>query len=199
MKATLTVDVEFDPEVTDAESIASAADRLLKTALSIPDVEEYANPRFAPFFVAPSPNQSAQSTPIVVVEISGGALQAAYVSDTNTSLRLVDWDTDGSQPDADNDVVAVIDENGRSRFAVVAEFSTARIDQLPTVTRQAIERAGLWPGKQPEVLRRFVLYDMDTDALLRTKLYSDYDEAAGEADRCNDVLVLPLEIQSITL
>ena len=51
-KTTLIVDVTYDDQVTDPESIASAADRLMETALSTPGVmDEYANPRFGEFFV----------------------------------------------------------------------------------------------------------------------------------------------------
>lgn len=54
--ASLTVDVTYDPQVTDAESIASAADRLLETALSTPGIlEEYGSPTFDSFYVASNP------------------------------------------------------------------------------------------------------------------------------------------------
>jgi hypothetical protein len=109
MKATFTIDVEFDPNATDAESIASAADRLLKTALSTPGImDEYANPQFGPFFV-----------------------------------------------------VAL--------------------------------------AKKRKARRRWVLYDLDADALLRTTAYHDYDEALDDAERANDVMVLPLVIEGIIL
>jgi len=52
-KTTLTLDIEYDDEVTDPEALASAADRLLETILSTPGiVEEYGDPRFGEFFVA---------------------------------------------------------------------------------------------------------------------------------------------------
>jgi hypothetical protein len=44
-KTTLTLDVQYDPGVTDPESLASALDTLLKTALSTPGVlEDYGDP-----------------------------------------------------------------------------------------------------------------------------------------------------------
>ncbi len=53
MKLTLTIDVEYDSDVTDAESLAVALDRLMETALSTPDIlDEYGNPRVGQFFVA---------------------------------------------------------------------------------------------------------------------------------------------------
>jgi len=52
MKTQLQIEVEFDPTVTDAESLASAADRLLRTALSTPNIlDEYGDPKFGEFFV----------------------------------------------------------------------------------------------------------------------------------------------------
>lgn len=106
-KTTLTVEVEYDDQVADPESLASAADRLLRTALSTPGiVEEYGEPRFGEFFVA----------------------------------------ADTGQP-----------------------------------------------------FTRWVLYDLDTDAILSTRLYSDYDEAVTDAQQANDVLVLPVVIRGIVV
>lgn len=52
-RTTLTLEVEYDDQVTDPEALASAADRLLETVLSTPGiVEEYGDPRFGEFFVA---------------------------------------------------------------------------------------------------------------------------------------------------
>lgn len=50
---TLNVDIEYDPDVTDPESLACAMDRLIETILSTPGIlDEYGNPRVEPFFVA---------------------------------------------------------------------------------------------------------------------------------------------------
>ena len=53
MKARLYLDVEFDEKRTDADSIAAALDRLLKTALSTPGImDEYGGePRASEFLV----------------------------------------------------------------------------------------------------------------------------------------------------
>ena len=52
MKTKLSIEVEFDGEQTDAESVASAADTLLQTALSTPGVlDEVGNPQFGEFFI----------------------------------------------------------------------------------------------------------------------------------------------------
>ena len=52
MKAPLTIEVEFDEDRTDAESLATAMDTLLKTALSIPSVmDDYGPVRFGEFLI----------------------------------------------------------------------------------------------------------------------------------------------------
>ena len=49
----LTVEVDYNPEVTDPESIAAAADRLMETACSKPGIlDDYGHPTFGEFFVA---------------------------------------------------------------------------------------------------------------------------------------------------
>ena len=160
-----------------------------------------ANPRFSEFFVAGSTQPHSQ--PTVIVEISGGVLQEAYASDPAVQLRLVDWDTEGCTPGEDNGIVAITDEHGRSRLALVTVFPTVPIDEIAEDTEKALKAAGIEvPGKQDNGLqesRRWVLYNFDTDALLGTKVYSDYDEAVEDAAQANDILVLPLVIQSIDM
>lgn len=55
MKSRLYVEIEFDDEITDAESMATALDQLMKTALSTPGIlEEYGDPEIGEFFVLPA-------------------------------------------------------------------------------------------------------------------------------------------------
>jgi hypothetical protein len=52
MKTKLSIEVEFDGDQIDVESLASAADTLLQTALSTPGVlDDYGNPQFGEFFI----------------------------------------------------------------------------------------------------------------------------------------------------
>ena len=54
MKTTLTVEIEYDPAMTDPESLACAMDRLLETALSTPGIfSDYGNPKVGEFLVWP--------------------------------------------------------------------------------------------------------------------------------------------------
>lgn len=53
MKTRLTVDVDYNPDVTDPEGLAAAADRLMETICSTPGIlDEYGGPIFGGFFVA---------------------------------------------------------------------------------------------------------------------------------------------------
>jgi len=50
--AKLSIEIRFDPDITDAESLASAMDQLLETALSTPGIlEDYGNPALGDFYV----------------------------------------------------------------------------------------------------------------------------------------------------
>ncbi len=50
-KAKFTVEVEYDPAKTDPESLASALDTLMETALSTPGIfDDYGNPTVGEFF-----------------------------------------------------------------------------------------------------------------------------------------------------
>jgi hypothetical protein len=52
MKTTLTLDIQYDPKVTDPESLATAMDRLTATALSTPGIlDEYGTPDVGEFSV----------------------------------------------------------------------------------------------------------------------------------------------------
>jgi len=49
---TLTIEIEYEDEITDPEGLASAADTLLETAISTPGIlDDYGNPKFEPFYV----------------------------------------------------------------------------------------------------------------------------------------------------
>lgn len=51
LTATLYLEVTYDPELTDAESLAKAMDVVLETALSTPDLlDDYGKPGVGPFF-----------------------------------------------------------------------------------------------------------------------------------------------------
>src|SRR5690348_14256024 len=65
--AQLYVEVDFNPAVTDAESLATAMDRLVETALSTPDMmADYGNPAVKEFYaVGKQPTRHVTSVQVV--------------------------------------------------------------------------------------------------------------------------------------
>ena len=52
MRTTLTLDIDYDPTMTDPEGLACAMDRLMATICSTPGIlDEYGNPTIGEFFV----------------------------------------------------------------------------------------------------------------------------------------------------
>jgi hypothetical protein len=141
-KTTLTVEVEYNPQKTDPEGLACAMDRLLETALSIPEVmDEYGNPTIGEFFVAKEASSTA--APKIILNMSGGLVQEVFGSDPAITVALVDWDTEGSDP-SDNGMVEIPDERGGTQLAHVAECGVEPLEQLAgTETEAALKAAGL--------------------------------------------------------
>jgi hypothetical protein len=142
MKTTLTVEIEYDPQQTDPEGLACAMDRLLETALSIPEVmDEYGSPTIGEFFVAKQ--TAAIPAPKVVLNMGGGLVQEVFASDPAITVALVDWDTEGCDP-SDNGIVEIPDDRGGTQLAHVAECPVEPLDQLAgTETETALKAAGL--------------------------------------------------------
>jgi hypothetical protein len=141
-KTTLTVEVEYNPRKTDPEGLASAMDRLLETALSIPEVmDEYGKPIIGKFFVAKQ--TVAIPAPKVALNMGGGLVQEVFASDPAITVALVDWDTEGSDP-SDNGMVEIPDGRGGTQLAHVAECLVEPLEQLTgTDTEAALKAAGL--------------------------------------------------------
>ena len=71
------------------------------------DVESFTVEDWATGRVREFENPAAtKRRPRVVLNVSGGAVQDVYCSDTEADIVLVDWDTEGCDPEADN-LVAV--------------------------------------------------------------------------------------------
>ena len=200
LKTTLTVEIEYDQNLTDPEGLACAIDRLLETALSTPDImSEYGNPKVGEFFIA---NETPTlPKPKIVLNISGGVLQDVFGSDPATEVILVDWDCEGCSP-SDTGIVEIPDGLGGTRLAVVADYPVRPLtDLMGRDVDTAIAAAGLnWSTEADpatEVVRRWVIYDPDTNALLTTNVYGSYDQAVEDASQVNDVLILPLTYQNL--
>jgi len=138
MKTTLTVEIEYDPATTDPEGLACAMDRLMETALSIPDImDEYGTPTIGEFFVA------KETTPKVVLNISGGVLQDVFGSNPAVDVVLVDWDVEGCDS-SEQGIVEIPDGHGRTQLAAVAEYPVWPLERLVgTDTAAALQAAGI--------------------------------------------------------
>ena len=114
-KTTLTVEVQYDARQTDPEGLASAMDRLLKTALSTPGImAEYGDPKMGEFFVAPpadNPSEQAQQKQcqqIYTLRIDGPLLRKQRMALLDVSrLRLSE-----DAHEALEGVTALLDEIG---------------------------------------------------------------------------------------
>ena len=195
MKTTLNVEIEYDPEMTDAEGLACAMDRLLETALSTPDIlSDYGNPKVGEFFVA-----KETAAPMIVLNISGGVLQDVFGSDPAIAVTLVDWDCDGCSP-SDNNIVELPDVRGGTHLAAVTDYPVWPLQQLAgTETAAALKAAGVELAQPTArtVSRRWVLYSIATNELLTTRTYDSYEKAAEDADQVGDILVLPLVFEEL--
>lgn len=55
---TLTIEVGFDPDITDVDAVGVAVDNLLETAMSTPGIlDEYGNPDIGQTYVHPAPGR----------------------------------------------------------------------------------------------------------------------------------------------
>jgi hypothetical protein len=69
MKTQLTLEVQYDPDVTDPEGLAVALDRLLETACSTPGIlDEYGNPMLGEFLVTDSAAKSRLTKARQIIE-----------------------------------------------------------------------------------------------------------------------------------
>ena len=197
MKTTLTVDIEYDRAKTGPEGLACAMDRLLETALSSPDLlDEYGNPTIGEFLVAKEETTPA-SVPLVLI-VSGGVLQDVYGPEFGVPAYVVDWDTEGCDPEDANIVEIPLDCGGTRRLAVL-EHPVGPLEQLAgSETEAALKAAGVDLMLSSGVSRRrWVIYDPDSDSLLTTDTYDSYAEAADAASEVDDALVLTLSHSEI--
>ena len=199
MKTVLTLGIDYDPEKTDPESLATAMDRLMETILSTPGItEEYGDPQIGEFFVAPA-GLGETDSPLVVVTIDGGCLQEVYASAANIRVAAIDHDTEcctGDEPgvvSVDGKLVAVGQHD-----PLPLETGTPAADVLAAVGIAWAAQDS--PPSAENVLRRWVLYNDDTQQLLSAETFDSYEAALDALDpRLNDVFVLPIELETLAM
>jgi len=115
MKTRLTVEVDYNPEVTDPGGLAAAADRLMETICSTPGIlDDYGTPIFGEFFVAPPAIDSVAGPQRVVVNVYGGVVQDVFCSDPHARAVIVDWDTEGRDPSEEGIVEVQMEDDGKA-------------------------------------------------------------------------------------
>ncbi len=137
--AQLYVEVEFDPAVTDAESLATTMDRLMETALSTPDIlGDYGNPAVKDFY-AVGKQSTRYVTSIEVVDPDSQAPVAVEVRKTQGGYLV---GIDGSY--LEQDIGPVYDP---CNFGVELEVSDdeeeGRNDGIAANLVESAERLGL--------------------------------------------------------
>ena len=79
----------------------------------------------------------------IVINVYGGLVQDVFCSDADAEATIVDWDTEGSQPDEPG-IVAVRGPLDRQFLAHVASHEVRPLAALSgTHTESAIEQANL--------------------------------------------------------
>ena len=99
MKTLLTLEVDYDPSVTDPEGLATAMDRLMETACSTPDIlDDYANPAIGEFLVAAPVIDSVAAGPQQVVTVATRRY-ILYDFDTNDLATTYVYDSHNEAAD----------------------------------------------------------------------------------------------------
>lgn len=183
MKTTLSLDVDYDPAVTDPEAVASAIEILIKTALSTPGIlDDCGNPSVGEFPLADS---VAGELPQYGLRLDGPLLR-------DQRRFLLQWlDRAASQAERDlleglTGLLDAIADQAHDQYGIDC--------LLDNGVAEAFRSAA-----STKIIRRYVLYDCDTNRLMGTAVYDHYADAADVACALNDVIVLPLEIESVTL
>jgi hypothetical protein len=141
----LTISVEYDPAVTDPESLASALARLMETACLRPGIlDEHGNPRMGPFYVA-----NDEQPPTIVVNVDDGVLQDVFCTLPDTRLIMVDWGCDG-QPaggrvvDVPGHGLAAVEETAVSPMGALVERDVEKAIHAAGISLSVCECA--YPG-----------------------------------------------------
>ena len=111
-----------------------------------------------------------------------------------TTLTLeIDYDPQQTDPEGLAAAMDQLMETALSTPDILDEYGNPKVGKFWVAKRKG------QPGarRSRRTQRRWVLYVPDTNALLTTRVYDTYAEAADDASQVNDVLVLPLAYQEI--
>jgi hypothetical protein len=113
-----------------------------------------------------------------------------------TTLTLdIDYDPDQTDPEELACAMDRLLETALSTPGILDDYGNPRIGEFFVLEGDD----GRSAGDDCQVIRRWVLYHLDTDALLTTRVYASYEDADDDASHVNDVLVLPLVCRGVTV
>ncbi len=81
--------------------------------------------------------------PRIVVEVNGGVVQAVYSDDPETTVALVDWDSEDADPTEPN-LITTTGADGREYLGYAGEVPADPWDDMPQETREAVQKATNW-------------------------------------------------------
>ncbi len=200
MKTRLFLDIDYDPDFTDPEGLANAISPFLTSLANIiatadPQSNENRNPKIGKFWIASGVLASERAKQVIrdlldcpdlnldeLDEISGQAImhaRAFLANDTHAQ--------------ADLEAMCYKVAESAANWAGCSDMkeSMAVFRKLGDECRKLLERR---LGEQ--AASRYILYDFDTGDLATTTVYTDYGEAAEDADQLANVLVVPLRIRA---
>ncbi len=192
------LDLVNDADTYNPEKAWNAGDFAMDTG------ELFSEHGLAPESRGDKPEASVPSSPPrIVIIVSGGLVQGIFCSDVTAEAVVVDWDTEGGDTeDRDDNIVAVTGENNRTYYAAVLQHHVASFQELAgSNTLVALQQAGIAErvvsGCRTEVAG-YVLFDFDMGNLATTHVYKDQAESAEDASQLDNVIVLPLVLETVT-
>ena len=81
--------------------------------------------------------------PRIVVEVNGGVVQAVYSDDPETTVALVDWDSEDADTTEPN-LITTTGADGRKYVGFAGEVPADPWDNMPQETREAVQKATNW-------------------------------------------------------
>ena len=81
--------------------------------------------------------------PRIVVEVNGGVVQAIYSDDPQTTVALVDWDSEEAERN-DPNLVTATGADGREYLGFAGEVPADAWETMPQETREAVQKVTNW-------------------------------------------------------
>ncbi len=151
-------------------------------------LEEYGNPVPSEFLVA---EQDAPAASGLAAQCEHVAESAPSQADDFLTVRC-DCETPGYFCSGVPGILAHVEAGKLAPDAEVERCDLCQRYSSDVVARARLVELGI--ASDTTRRGRYVLYDLDADALASTTIYDNYGDAAEDADQVDDVLVLPFTL-----